>query len=367
MSKSFRRHDAVAAPLPRPRLTRHHADRAAARERGFARVTISTSWSSALSNIISRSTENPSSLVLRSTETFGRLRPSRAAADRLPATPSRAIKSEVELYFLIFERFDCNHDLEESMNLVFASGFLVPQHLLGINYFRGLEEHLKGKHETLFPDVGPLETSEERASELADAINNKKFPDGPIHIIAHSMGGLDSRSLIGRNLHGLSAPGRIASLTTLSTPHRGSPVADLLVGPKPTGALDLLMFEAVRHALGQLSIPTGALGDLTTEGASRIPDVAKTHPHIRYRSCFAAGRPKPLPTCLILVPTHHYVHSVTGEANDGVVALNSARYGEFQEPFFPCDHVDLVGHNLDPPGFSQFNHFAAIEALIAQL
>jgi triacylglycerol lipase len=257
--------------------------------------------------------------------------------------------------------------MEESMNLVFASGFLVPQHVLGINYFRGLENHLKGKHETLFPDVGPLETSEERASELADAIKDRKFPKGEIHIIAHSMGGLDCRSLIGRNLHGLSDPGRIASLTTLSTPHRGSPVADLLLGQKPTTPLDLLMHEAVGNVLDQLSIPTGALRDLTTKGASRIPDVAKTHPHIRYRSCFGAGRPAPFPTCVILLPTHHYVHSVTHQANDGVVALGSARYGEFQEPFFRCDHVDLVGHNLDPPGFSQFPHFAAIEALIAQL
>jgi triacylglycerol lipase len=255
------------------------------------------------------------------------------------------------------------------MNLVFASGFLVPQHVLKINYFNGLEKRLKGRHETLFPDVRPLDTSEARARKLADAIIDRKFPKGEIHIIAHSMGGLDSRSLIGRNLHGLSAPGRIASLTTLSTPHRGSPVADLLVKPKPIGLDDLLVYEAVRHALGQLSIPIGAIGDLTTEGALRIPDVLKTHPHIRYRSCFAAGRPKLLPTCLVLAPTHHFVHSVTAQANDGVVARDSARYGEFQQPFFACDHVDLVGHNLDPPGFSkfQFDHFAAIEALIGQL
>src|SRR4051794_38918686 len=73
---------------------------------------------------------------------------------------------------------------------------------------------------------GPLDTSEKRAGKLADTID-QKFPAGAIHIIAHSMAGLDSRSLIGRNLHGLSAPGRIASLTTLSTPHLGSPVADL--------------------------------------------------------------------------------------------------------------------------------------------
>jgi triacylglycerol lipase len=201
---------------------------------------------------------------------------------------------------------------------------------------------------------------------LADAIHSK-FPEGAVHIIAHSMGGLDSRTLIGLGLHGLSTPGRIASLTTLSTPHGGSPVADLLTGSK-AGGLSRLGFEAVSHALGLLSIPTGALEDLTTEGASRIPDVAKTHTHIRYRSHFAAGRAGLLPTCLILAPTYHFIHSVTDQPNDGIVALNSARYGEFQKPFFPCDHVDLIGHNLDTDdlGKFQFDHFAAIDAMIVQ-
>jgi triacylglycerol lipase len=267
---------------------------------------------------------------------------------------------------LIFSAFDCNPDLEETMNLVFASGFLVPQHLLGINYFRGLEARLKGsRHKAIFPDVPPLKTSVARATKLAKAID-KEFPEGEIHIIAHSMGGLDSRTLIGLDLNGLSTPGRIASLTTLSTPHGGSPVADLLTGSKPGGVLGALAFEAVRHALGLLSIPTGALEDLTTEGAKRIPDVARTHAHIRYRSHFAAGRKGLSPTCLILAPTHHFVHSATGQPNDGVVALDSARYGDFQEPFFPCDHVDLVGHNLDTDDLGKFqiDHFAAIDAMI---
>jgi triacylglycerol lipase len=255
------------------------------------------------------------------------------------------------------------------MNLVFASGFLVPQHLLGINYFRGLEARLKGSgHKAIFPDVPPLKTSVERATKLAARID-KEFPEGEIHIIAHSMGGLDSRTLIGLDLNGLSTPGRIASLTTLSTPHRGSPVADLVTGSKPGDVFGGLMFEAVSHALGLLSIPTGALEDLTTEGAKkRIPDVARTHPHIRYRSHFAAGRAGLLPTCVILAPTHNYVHLVTGQPNDGVVALDSARYGDFQQPFFPCDHVDLVGHNLDTDdlGKFRFDHFAAIDAMILQ-
>jgi triacylglycerol lipase len=251
------------------------------------------------------------------------------------------------------------------MNLVFASGFLVPQRLLGIDYFRGLKAHLTGKHEALFPLVPATGTREERARELADRIQ-EAYPQGKIHIIAHSMGGLDSRTLIARDHHGLA--GRIASLTTLSTPHRGSPVADLLAGPRPDG-LRRVVYETIRQALGALGVPTGALGNLTSEGAAQVPDVAPTHPHIRFRSYFAAGRQGPAPTCVALLPTYHYIREVTGEANDGVVAQGSAQYGEVQQPFWPCDHVDMIGHNLDSAdlGHFRFDHFAAIDAIIAGL
>jgi triacylglycerol lipase len=255
------------------------------------------------------------------------------------------------------------------MNLVFASGFLVPQQLLGIDYFRGLQEHLAGRHEAIFPEVPPTGAAEQRASLLADAIH-QAYPQGagPIHIIAHSMGGLDSRTLIARNLNGLSVAGRIASLTTLSTPHRGSPVADLLAGPRPDG-LRRVIYDTISQAIRVLGVDTGALANLTTQGTSTVPDPRQSHPHIRYRSYFASGRAGPLATCIALAPTYHYIRTVTGQQNDGVVALESAKYGEFQQPLWPCDHVDMIGHNLDTAdlGGFQFDHFAAIDAIIDQL
>jgi triacylglycerol lipase len=254
------------------------------------------------------------------------------------------------------------------MNLVFASGFLFPQHLLKLDYFRGLKAHLAGRHAALFPEVPPVGDSEERARALAEAIH-QAFPEGPVHIIAHSMGGLDGRTLIARNHRGLSAPGRIASLTTLSTPHRGSPVADLLAGPRPDSLQRLLVLNTITQVIDLLGVPSGALENLTSECAARVPDVRATHPHIRYRSYFAAGRAGARPTCFILSPTHHYILGVTGEANDGLVTLSSARYGEFQEPHWPCDHVDMVGHNLDSAdlGEFQFDHFTHIDAIISKL
>jgi triacylglycerol lipase len=254
------------------------------------------------------------------------------------------------------------------LNLVFAHGYLGFKSLLGIDYYRGLQARITrlGGHAALFPQVPPFGTYEDRARALADAIQ-QAYPEGPVHIIAHSMGGLDSRFLIACNLHGLSNAGRIASLTTLSTPHRGSPVADLLAGPRPHGPRRLL-YDGISRAIGLLGIETGALANLTTEGSSKVPDVVQTHPHIRYRSYVGSGRAGLLRTCATLIPCHQYISAVTGRQNDGLVSQDSAQYGEVIEPFWRCDHFDMVGHNLDTADLvRQFDHLAAFEAIINQL
>jgi hypothetical protein len=138
------------------------------------------------------------------------------------------------------------------MNLVFANGFLFPQKLLGGNhYFRNLPEKFP---DALFPEVPVAGTVEARAQALAGQIA-QRFPSGELHIIAHSMGGLDARFLLSRNLQGLANPGRVISLSTIATPHHGSPVADLLVGSKPYSTYARrFAYEMVICALSFLSL-----------------------------------------------------------------------------------------------------------------
>jgi triacylglycerol lipase len=267
------------------------------------------------------------------------------------------------------------------MNIVLASGFLIPQHFLGHDYFRDVQAHLEQQsHKVLPPLVPPLGHCEDRAKILADNIAGK-FGNDPVHIIAHSMGGLDSRMMIGRNFRDLGHPGRILSLTTLSTPHRGSPVADLVAGGGPDGLRAKFL-----DMVGRLGVDTGALRDLTSEAArTTIPDVAATHPHIRIRSYAASGRMPGRQTCAVLKPTYDYVKAKTGEDNDGVVTVSSAKYGEFQEPAWPCDHIQEMGYDLDTVlvpsvltrigqtalgalGFASppFDHFTKIDMIVGQ-
>jgi triacylglycerol lipase len=262
------------------------------------------------------------------------------------------------------------------VNIVLASGFLVPQTIGHIEYFRGVKAHLEAKgHRVLAHRVPPLASCKARARVLADAIQ-AKFNNDPIHIIAHSMGGLDCRMMIGENMNGLGDKGRVLSLTTLSTPHQGSPLADLLAGKGP---------EDVRRplfaALEKAGIDIGGLRDLTSDVDGNLPDVPNKFPHIRCRSYAASGRGGSRPTTFVLLPSYAYIKRKTGQDNDGAVAVTSATYGEFKGAW-PCDHFQMVGHNFDPPLFGrigqsilgvlgldspEFDHIAKFDEIVDEL
>ncbi len=92
-----------------------------------------------------------------------------------------------------------------------------------------------------------------------------------IHIVAHSKGGLDVRSWLSTNAAGnaaaTTAPFRVISVTTLSTPHLGSAGADLLLalGSASIGLAGLPVSSLM--ALG-LSPADAASPDLSTSSAA---------------------------------------------------------------------------------------------------
>jgi triacylglycerol lipase len=248
------------------------------------------------------------------------------------------------------------------MNLVFASGYFLPQHFAGKDYFRDVREEFPG---CCLPSVPPHADIATRARALAEQIH-QAFSQGPVHVVAHSMGGLDTRFLLSNNLLGLASAGRIASLSTLATPHKGSPVADLLVGAEP-GKLDprRLIYEKIQELAHQLGASVDALGNLTTGFARRFhcPDV----PHVKYFYYAASGNESAL-----LAPTHLYLQTI-GEspeekANDGLVTVASAA-GErgLAEPPWDTDHFGEVGYSADSLNLhSAFDHIGAYRRILAR-
>jgi triacylglycerol esterase/lipase EstA (alpha/beta hydrolase family) len=94
---------------------------------------------------------------------------------------------------------------------------------LQVHYWNRIQKYLEQLGcKVIIPKVAPAGGVKYRAHELNTFIKTN-FPNQKVHLIAHSMGGLDCRYLIS---HIKPKSFKILTLTTLSTPHRGSPFMD---------------------------------------------------------------------------------------------------------------------------------------------
>lgn len=192
-----------------------------------------------------------------------------------------------------------------------------------IVYFRGVAQALRQAGIVpLVPEVPAAGTVAERAEALARQLF--RSDSSTFALVAHSMGGLDARHLIAY----LDPDRRVKSLVTVGTPHRGTPVATAILDSRG------LAVALIRR------IGKPGLRDLTPEvrEAEQIPDRAD----VRYTS-YAGCRPlAELP--LWLQPFARVIPT----ANDGLVPVDSARWGEFHG-VLRTDHVEFVGWSLGLP------------------
>ena len=255
------------------------------------------------------------------------------------------------------------------MNIVLVHGILGFSHLdvplAPIDYFAGIAEFLRTSFQAsvIAPTLDPTAGIQVRADMLRAAIQAALTANGlqagePIHIIAHSMGGLDSRRMIAQNptFDANGARSVVRTLATISTPHRGSPIADL-VALKFLEHIPLLSSVAKETdaALGKLlahfRISLDGLHDLTSESADRFNAANPDQPNVKYLSYAGGGRPGPIPTSQFLLPFYRFIqaHSKSHEPNDGLVTISSAKCGIFDPGLWPSDHADEIGHDLDRP------------------
>ncbi len=275
------------------------------------------------------------------------------------------------------------------MNIVLAHGFLGFRQLAGIEYFNGVKPYLEAHApvKVLATKVAPDQSIAVRGGQLRrqilvglgdlppdtedeKAAVNSLDPSQQTHLIGHSMGGLDGRfSLSPANPDHMAS--HIASLTTISTPHRGSPIADLIaakLGGQRLWLWNWRMERKLRQIITSLGISLDGLHDLTTSGAADFNRTYVDHPQVRYFSVAGAGRTNDRPTAKILYPAYKYIKEKKREDNDGLVAVASAQWGEFDSRLWPADHADEIGHDLDRPGKSgRFDHLARFREMVERL
>jgi triacylglycerol lipase len=193
------------------------------------------------------------------------------------------------------------------------------------DYFHGIPQALSESGNRAFvARLSPTNGIAARAAQLRDFIGAQS-PEEPVHVVAHSMGGLDARHMISR----LDMAGRVLSLTTLGTPHRGSPFADW--AQSRIGKLVAPVFDTLR-------LPRQAFDDLTVSHCKEFNDQTPDAPGVRYFS--VAGRFQASwrnPSWHLSAPI---VEKAEG-ASDGVVSIQSATWGESLD-VWEGDHMHLI-------------------------
>lgn len=284
--------------------------------------------------------------------------------------------------------------------VVLAHGYLGFSKIGPFEYFNGVADDLRKKCRVgvLTPQVSPIGSIRERSVSLQQQIA-ATFRNERVHIIAHSMGGLDARHLVSPN--GLNRSDLVASLTTVSTPHRGSPAADAALGLineiTDTDAAQLLdklwkrdakrpqqllaglaadlkghveallkdlgveRTESTEIAIGKIkntlkeaghyirslfTVKDEGLRELTTDYVARqFNSEFKDSPDVRYFSYAGVSGPGEqdiLPSVLYLP----YLIILWREGrNDGLVSVDSAQWGEFQGEI-SANHAEEIGHDL---------------------
>jgi triacylglycerol lipase len=192
-------------------------------------------------------------------------------------------------------------------------------------YFRGIPEQLRAWGlRVLAPRVHPTAGIARRARKLGERIE-AAFPGEAVHIVGHSMGGLDAREL-------LTLPGwsdRVLTLTTVGTPHKGTALA--IRAHRRLGGLYRLLETLRWDHRGFLDLQPEAMVEWSVER----PEPAGV-------ACFSiAGNPLPEDVGWGMRPFHRVMLELEGP-NDGLVGVDSARSFGVNLPDVGIDHLAMM-------------------------
>lgn len=231
------------------------------------------------------------------------------------------------------------------MRLTLVHGFPGFSTEFGLSYFRGVEDFLNSQFQNMdifIPALSPpfgLDTAPHRATQLLELLQGEFDASEKIHLIAHSGGGLDARMLA--SPAGLNFGPRLATVTTIGTPHHGSLIADILA----SGA------EAVAAAIPAIDNFADATKGYTGAAMKSFNAKFTDAPGVSYFSY--AGKKMLRPPFSLSGPI---IFAKEGP-NDGWISVQSATYGTFVAAV-DADHFEEVG--LDPGGFDHLQFFGQI-------
>ncbi len=263
---------------------------------------------------------------------------------------------------------DCTYT-KTKYPIVLAPGVLGFEKLVGfIDYWYEIPSSITysgGKVYTT--SASALNSSEARGEQLLTQVQNILAISGAqkVNLLGHSHGGFSVRYVAS------AIPSKVASLTMVHSPVKGSPVADMLNGVVPAGTAQSLIGSVTDGVMGILNFLAGnnrpedslaALASLTTAGAAT----------------FNAQHPNGVPTTACgegaytssngiknyswsgtssftnAVDPLDYFFGLTGlagtEPNDGLIGRCSSHFGKVIRDDYPWNHADAINHTFGVQG-----------------
>ncbi|SCV03180.1 LANO_0G02630g1_1 [Lachancea nothofagi CBS 11611] len=195
---------------------------------------------------------------------------------------------------------------------------------------RTLNECIERETRYLRLSKDPNEVYNSKQEEQNNKKENGKQKPIKVNLIAHSMGGLDCRYLIS-NIKNRNFD--VVSLTTVSTPHHGSEMADFVVGFSSD------VQKGIPKELPMKILPP-AFYELTTKSMEAFNKATPDDPNVAYLSYGASMKPK---WYNLFYTSWHIVFDLSkGEPNDGLVSVKSSRWGEYMGTIQNADHLDII-------------------------
>lgn len=207
-----------------------------------------------------------------------------------------------------------------------------------VSYFLGITKYINALGCNVTSITTETSPVNKRATLLKKQVEDfiRSTKARKVNIIAHSMGGLDARYAISH----LGLDGKVASLTTIATPHHGTPAADW--GTKRLTALARMMCTL-------FGCDPKTFHDLTTESCKRFNEKVKNIDGIRYFTY--SGSKEKSRTSPLLWPLFDLIMKEAGE-NDGLVPVYSAKWQDGEDGVkymgnYRADHLNLIGWRFD--------------------
>jgi triacylglycerol lipase len=155
-----------------------------------------------------------------------------------------------------------------------------------VTHWRGIKEVLEANGtEVLITRVPATSSPVDRAKVLRDRID-AVYPGRSVHLIGHSMGGLDCRYL---TTHLTDRRFKVLSVTTIATPHRGSAFADHFL--QAVGKTRLPQVLSLLDMLPNGGGDGAAFEFLTLESMKKFNEDTPDVPGVKYFSWGAVYEP----------------------------------------------------------------------------